>query len=47
MAMLPKGDPSGFDFVLDRAGRITRVLTPTGIPSASAVGAGHRLLFNR
>jgi hypothetical protein len=47
MAMTPRGDASGFYFVLDRAGRITRVLTPTGIPSASAVGTGHRLLFNR
>jgi hypothetical protein len=47
MALMPRGDASGFYFVLDRAGGITRVLTPTGIPSASAVGTGHRLLFNR
>jgi hypothetical protein len=47
MALSPNGDPSGFYFVLDDAGRITRVLTPAGIPSAAAVGIGDRLRFNR
>ena len=46
-ATTQKGDPSGFYFVLDVAGRISKVLTPSGIPSACAVGAGQRLRLNR